>query len=730
MFHRRVMLVLLSQCNAHIFQLALLKRCDPELILDTDLETKLKLNCLMMMYLHDRLLPGLRDQANTYTEFISYYLRVVIEGYTLESICLWNELTAYRTHRNKETYFAATVGENVACEYHLPLELEFYGGQGVHKELCLLNDVENILKQINYCHCIISERFIQAAFSPIDTFLIQTFGRGPIPPFELYDESKPCAVCFEELSVTANQGKSIYRRLADCVCDHLTKKYTVNVAEDDMRKGLPHTPGFSHRTLDALCREVDAPPETPPEQEIVKQVTAETEQLLNRYTIFSNIPPAVYKISELKYWLSSGPEANNTLVDNYEKNILGLREKDRIIRSRERVVERQLFGRIPVHLHTLMEMDEDDVIGQIIVGSPRLPPETQLEALISACYAHHMNVPLFRRLNKSNERNTHALEKILQNVREGKMEDEEIDSGAPDYVADRGAVANDMEALEACVRDETTARKKMYASQLSKKSFICLNRCINTQQEMLHKMISVNLYGESLLDATVKVKNGFLIRRLFLEWVRACEQADDQCGSLTDYDNRQYVRNAILRHQVDTALMPELVNQFFSLINGPMFTNSEHTFAQPPNTPFYFSVENVGLLPHIKEELSKFMLVSGHKEWMRTNYKEFYTFVPGLNLNDAQTQAWVYIRELILALTVFNSIYHCGGVRLHRADKLRVTEEGPVVENGIYLTYERECPLVIILGASEGKIVQSTVVILESDIYTALYSILQRHKTV
>ena len=44
-------------------------------------------------------------------------------------------------------------------------------------------------------------------------------------------------------------------------------------------------------------------------------------------------------------------------------------------------------------------------------------------------------------------------------------------------------------------------------------------------------------------------------------------------------------------------------------------------------------------------------------------------------------------RELVLAVAVFRSVFHCGDVEVLRADRF-------AGRDGLYLTYEASCPLV------------------------------------
>nr|AAU84532.1 UL28 [Fibropapilloma-associated turtle herpesvirus] len=734
----RETVALVSRLNAFLFQLELLKRCDPEAVVVSPLRRSLKLNCLMVAYLRDRLEVHVKEQNRTEADYALYSLGLALTSACREAGRCWQLLEEFERNRDKRAFFRGAMGLDVPCPYHVETELRAYGDVRVTKQLSTVNDAENLLKQVNYIHAVVPEAAAAELFARIDDFFSETLANGPVAAFEAYDESAPCAVCFEELCVTANQGQSVYKRLADRVCDHLATRYQVHVDEDDLLKNLPYAGGHAPQRLNALCEDLrHARHEAQDERQKAENgcgatesaVMDETERLLNSFDVFCNVPPAVYKMSELKFWLLAG-SGDETAIDLYGRRLADLEEKDALLARQEALTSLRLFGVRLTHFHDLFP--PADPMEKVAVGSPRLPPETRMVALINAFYARAADVPLFRRLRETGERNTEALRKVLVQIQSGETAEGESDDGRETAVGESFRSQNeslrDLEELERRVRGETEERKRAYAARLSRRSFLNLSKCVEKQRAFLDKMLSVNVWGQFLLEAAVRTRNGFSRRARFLERVTGFGgEVRDKRHCRTDYDARQFVRNALLRHEVDPALLSELVNRFYELINGPYFTHAYHVFAQPHNTPLYFSVENVGLLPHIKNELASFMLIRNHREWMVSEYKEFYKFPPVCDpektgaLNDLQRLAWRYVRELVLASALFHAAFGRDHVLIKRAD-LSFGKE----EDGLYLTYETECPLVVVLGARDGRLVPGeSLVALETDLYSAFDTVLR-----
>ncbi|AAQ73707.1 ICP18.5 [Psittacid alphaherpesvirus 1] len=816
----RRLLAVAGQLQTLLFQIELLKRCDPEVLVKRALRAKIKHNALMVLYLHSRLAGDLAAQAAHRLTVGIYCLWMWLRRACSEAAALANEIDTYATYRDKDRFFSATMNLSPGgtCRLHSLVGLSLYGRtQDVTRELGLINDAENLLKQINYCHLIVSTESAEAALVGVDEFLTATVGGGMVASPETYDHTQPCCICLDELSVTANQGDTIYKRLGYSVCDHLVKQVKVNVTPDDVLRHMPFLNSVDANTLrgaiDKLrgssggevgggrrlagvvptgCRaevgrseQEDGAPAGDDRADLEHEARA--SRILDSYDVFTEAPGPVYRLSELRYWLASGKAAGAktrgscahathqaTVLQKLDTDLSAMFARAETFERECRSAEREIFGTSFAHFHRHVASKIASVRGvggggealidKLLAGSPATAPEAEIETLISSCYSHHMSLPLFSRLGNPEKADTDALVEILKSYRDqtrpradkagGRAEDgagDCDDEGYPgaadatrrgqrDWIGrvrvDTAAVADEHEdkvkkLLDRAERDLTT-RRKNYAERLSARSFSNLDRCVKNQRAELEKLLRVNVYGAALPAMYVELKNGFLARQAFMkavtsdesQHIRRCRLARED---VEGYEQHQYVRSALMRTSLDPAALPHLASRFYELVSGPMFRRHVERFPQPPNTSLYFTVENVGLLPHLKEELASFTRTYAHAEWMVSEFREFYDFSGISGVSETQRAAYAYIREAVFAAALFESIFQCGRAKLMRADSVEVDAGGPLLTDGIYLTFEERFPLIAIWGVGEDRrLCATSVVVTEKDLYAVLYAVLHK----
>ncbi|AVT50616.1 DNA packaging terminase subunit 2 [Cervid alphaherpesvirus 3] len=765
---RQRLLAILGQVQTYNFQLALLGRCDPAVVrrhLDA-----VKLNALMARWLRRRLGGALRAQARVRLTPLTYALDLALDHAAAESDAL---LAAAAAPGAPAEFFARTMGLGGACRLHRRARLELYGGETVDIEIQFLHDVENFLKQLNFAHLLASADAALAALGDVDAFLRATVAGGGVAPPELHDPAQPCLVCFEELCVTANQGESVGRRLAQCVCDHVTRQLRVRTELGGVAQYLPHLQGVPRERLaaaTAALEALEAPPGggggasaaagAPPGGEgggdgdggSVREAAA---SVLDAHHVFRPAPRWLYAVSELQFWMSSSArgEAAASAVAAFAGNLEALAAREARHGLQVAAAELALFGRAPEHFDRALadRLARLDGVDGLLVGSAAAAPDERLEALIRACYDHHMSASLVRRLTRPDQRNEDALRELLRRAAAGEAgAGEEGDGGGAgageegDGAGGAGAGGEDgpggdaedggpagWAALAARARADAEVRRQRYAERLSKRSMDSLGRCIRDQRRELEKTLRVSVYGDVLLGVYVAVHNGFCARRAFRAALADAGTVVDNRASDATFDAHRFMKEALLRHAVDPATWPALTHQFFDLVNGPLFDGSAHNFAQPPNTALYFSVENVGLLPHLKAELAAFMLAAAGGGWAVSDFQRFFCFASARarGVTAAQRLAWRYIRELVLARAVFASVFHCGRVPLLRADRTAPGPDGrQSCPSGVYLTYEESCPLAAVLNAPRAPetVGADSVVILDRDVFSLLYAVLQR----
>ncbi|QCA42875.1 ORF30 [Human alphaherpesvirus 3] len=753
----RTLLVLLGQVYTYIFQVELLRRCDPRVA--CRFLYRLAANCLTVRYLLKLFLRGFNTQlkfGNTPTVCALHWALCYVKG---EGERLFELLQHFKTRfvygETKDSncikdYFVSAFNLKT-CQYHHELSLTTYGGY-VSSEIQFLHDIENFLKQLNYCYIITSSREALNTLETVTRFMTDTIGSGLIPPVELFDPAHLCAICFEELCITANQGETLHRRLLGCICDHVTKQVRVNVDVDDIIRCLPYipdVPDIKRQSAVEALRTLQTKTVVNPmgaKNDTFDQTYEIASTMLDSYNVFKPAPRCMYAISELKFWLTSNStEGPQRTLDVFVDNLDVLNEHEKHAELTAVTVELALFGKTPIHFDRAFseELGSLDAIDSILVGNRSSSPDSQIEALIKACYAHHLSSPLMRHISNPSHDNEAALRQLLERVGcEDDLTKEASDSATASEcdLNDDSSITfavHGWENLLSKAKIDAAERKRVYLEHLSKRSLTSLGRCIREQRQELEKTLRVNVYGEALLQTFVSMQNGFGARNVFLAKVSQAGCIIDNRIQEAAFDAHRFIRNTLVRHTVDAAMLPALTHKFFELVNGPLFNHDEHRFAQPPNTALFFTVENVGLFPHLKEELAKFMGGVVGSNWLLSPFRGFYCFSGVEGVTFAQRLAWKYIRELVFATTLFTSVFHCGEVRLCRVDRLGKDPRGCTSQpkgigsshgplDGIYLTYEETCPLVAIIQSGETGIDQNTVVIYDSDVFSLLYTLMQR----
>ncbi|QFU14565.1 DNA packaging terminase subunit 2 [Psittacid alphaherpesvirus 5] len=754
--YERNALILIAQLQTLLFQTDLLKRCDPDILIKHDTIRKIKHNALMVMYLYHRFSASLKEQVETRMTFSTYSLWLLLRRSKNDTSLLVNELDRYRQTLDRRVFFEKVMNlDTNTCDLHKRVSLQLYGSDNiVEREMCLLNDIENFLKQIDYCHCIVSTSAALTALRDIDNFLLQTIGTGTVAPPETYDPTQPCATCFEELSMTANCGETIYRRLETKVCDHLVTQVDAHISFDDIRRHLPYLNGIEKSSLTRALTLIDNATSTvTTENAHHNNESSTTQRVLDRYDVFTEAPHQIYHLSELQYWLASGKrgrihkankstavkESNTSILQRFDSDLSKLLEQERHIEHTMRRVERIAFGNEFTHFHRILLTAKDDVAGRLLLGSPSVAPDAAIDTLIGACYTHHMSMGIFKRLQTPDTADEETLTRLLESIREQPSDiASENTNSNQNWLAVRETVNEqsiesdqcDVSEMRRIAERDMETRRDRYAERLSARSFANLDRCVATQRSELEKLMRINVFGDMLPNMYVNTINGFLARKEFL---RACETLASRTltrlspDDMAAYNWHHYVRSAVARHQLDKAILPSLSSKFYSCITGPLFRHHVHNFPQPANTSLYFSVENVGLLPHLKEELANFMHDLSPVSWMISGFRHFYDFVE-TNITETYRTACRYIREAVFATTIFDATFHCGEVQLMRADSIDVDVDGPRVSDGLYLTFDSEQPLIALWGTTEDKrFGPETVAVIEKDLYSALYSILQKH---
>lgn len=650
-------LYLLSRLNELTFSIRILECCDPDVALKS--YTHLMYNYMMLRWLWDKYGKELEIQVYTNITTVSYLLFGTMRACLTDCKFLLSCLQEYNISKNRDEYFMKTLVKP-SCVFHKHATL-LIGNVVLEKEICTLNDVENILKQINFCYSFIETESFTEIFHILDQFMQVSFMRGPVVPCELYEETTPCYVCFEELCLTANQGESIAFRLSKCLCNHITQTVKVNASIGEVCRCFPNLKLSSFH--DAYREDIEA--------------DKDLDSSLNSACVFDEPTDTSFAASEQKFWTSIGTVQKKKQLKH---NLQTLSKTCAAIKKEQNSVELNKFKRISKHFFFEQSNFKDD-IKVLFTGTGIVAPDEQLEAVLETCLLHTVDLD-----------NTGDKQALV------------------DIVEDTAASSNNM-PLEWITTDSnnvTENRQTMFKKKLAMHNFLRLRQCIDDKKHLLEKKLNVNVYGPALSHILVQLAATFQKRNNFIN--KALSVGTWSNFSLNEH---LFIRNAVLSKSITVDDLSDLTNDFFRLLNGPCFSFQYHAFPCSLNTTLYYSVENVGLLPHYRAQLAYYISDVSDKPsaWMTSKFNEFYNFSTCSTVSEVQDKCWQYLREAVLAFYLVSKSFYLGDItHLMRTDG----DDKPV--DGVYLTHSKKIPVVVVFD-------NGNTFILCKDIYIALYEI-------
>lgn len=252
---------------------------------------------------------------------------------------------------------------------------------------------------------------------------------------------------------------------------------------------------------------------------------------------------------------------------------------------------------------------------------------------------------------------------------------------------------------------EVNVRRRAYLRKVSEAGYNKVMRCIKGQEDLITKLVSVNLVGTVCLEALSKLMNGWLRRRRYLVAVEASD-----VGDFLTYDDHLYIVNNLIHRSLPIESLPTLGQQIYRFINGPVFTHHGEFYPLPYNIDMAYACDNANMLPHAKDDLVRCAEGTAHPgEWMVSGYQRFFDFEEAADFNAMQKMYWAHVRELVLSVALYNEVF-AQNLIIHRADD-------PCHENvdGLVLTYNTEWPLFLRCGSETYR---------SRDLYLLLYQYL------
>ncbi|CCE56898.1 M56 protein [Murid betaherpesvirus 1] len=702
--------VVCSKCNECAMDVECLKYCDPNIVsMDS---TAFRRNGVMVIHLYRTLYPALVSQNAVQTSVLTLYMEMLLQGLydTMREIDM--ALTDFGTHRDRQRYYRRVLKLD-SCNRHESITITFAPELALTIDLATLNDVERLLCKINCVYGAVDASQGVAVCRRLLSLLARLCDICPVAGPEIYRETVTCFQCYEELMAVPNQGRSINRRMQGLLCDHITiKKVLVQLdmdaqtVEQDMGDIAIRAP-----SVKGIIRAIKSLASFSPAS---YAYINDAEEALRGYNLFSEIPDRIYSLSDYTYW----SKTSEAIVRHVGITMRQLNVSHSLWKTLRTELSRYHYGEDLEDVFTLGEgrFGGDE---RIYVGSIFAAPGKVVDMITSMSIKSFENNPLFNRLHESNEIYA-KIKSLIEEIRgvgdgpaagaavsraeaasgagAGGEEGAGASAGRGNTGGDEGAgTTTAMSSALECgdpllrvhdVNKEVNVRKRAYLKKVSEMGYNKVMACIRNQEHLVTKLVNVNLVGTVCLEAVSKIMNGFLSRQ---RSITEAETYPDVAESL-GYDEHLYVINNLVHKRLPSELLPQLGQQIYRFINGPMFTHYLDRHPLPYNVNMAYACDNAGILPHVKEDLVR--CADGTvvpSDWMTVGYMGFFRFADIRELNDLQKMVWAHIRELVLSVALYNETF---GKQL----ALWRVEDGDEIGDGIILTYNPESPLILRRG--------------------------------
>ncbi|BAX36887.1 BALF3 protein [human gammaherpesvirus 4] len=576
--------------------------------------------------------------------------------------------------------------------------VEFYGGHKVDVSLCLINDIEILMKRINSVfYCMSHTMGLESLERALD--LLGRFrGVSPIPDPRLYITSVPCWRCVGELMVLPNHGNPSTAEGTHVSCNHLAvpvnPEPVSGLFENEVRQaGLGHL----------LEAEEKARPGGPEEGAVPGPGRPEAEgatRALDTYNVFSTVPPEVAELSELLYWNSGGHAigATGQGEGGGHSRLSALFARERRLALVRRACEEALAGARLTHLFDAVAPGATE---RLFCGGVYSSSGDAVEALKADCAAAFAAHPQYRAiLQKRNELYT-RLNRAMQRLGRGE---EEASRESPEVPRPAGA----REPGPSGALSDALKRKEQYLRQVATEGLAKLQSCLAQQSETLTETLCLRVWGDVVYWELARMRNHFLYRRAFVSgpW------EDRRAGEGAAFENSKYIKTHLFTQTLSSEHLHALTHSLYTFITGPLAEESG-LFPPPSNVALARCCDAAGTLPHQKAFLTSLIWPGIEpSDWIETSFNSFYS-VPGGSLASSQQILCRALREAVLTVSLYNKTWGRSLI-LRRADAVSPGQALP--PDGLYLTYDSDRPL-ILLYKGRGWVFK--------DLYALLYLHLQ-----
>ncbi|AZB49112.1 terminase DNA binding subunit 2 [Vombatid gammaherpesvirus 1] len=673
--------LIFAHINGLAMETSLIQYCDPSSLDITTIGENLNKLTRLSTILH----PLLKKQHLRRTSPLSLELTHLIQNLS----CILEKIySLIEGGKTREQYFTA-LHYNDQCPYHFNDTLEFYGPCHVAISLSLINDVETLLKRLNAVFFCTSLTSTLPLLDAVYGFLGLMRGISPIPYPTTYNPNTPCITCSLEATLIPNQGESMLANLIHCTCGHvctsLQAEPIIGLFENELKQ---------HCSLD--IESIRGPKNVE-----IGYETIDTPEALVHHNIFQKVTPYIIDLSNLIFW-NSGIKNPMSSEEGRLCSHLGqliLRES-RMLELRQLYYQDHQAPPYPIHFFDSLKADP---LESLFSGGIFYSVGDTIDALKKDCSSLFTRHPRYQSLLKQHN----ELYTRLHSALAGDNAETSTLSGPPDNnpIVDqtRDRHLDPIRVNREHILADARMRKESYLKKVSQDGMEKLNRCIEKQAHTLHDSLTLRLWGSTIYTSLSNIMNHFLNRRLLLE-------SSIYTPGQDDFENCKYIKNILFTHHLSREHISDLTLTFYKLITGPLLKNDD-LFPISINNRLAHALDAAGALAHHKIIIKHMIWPNIEpKDWIDLHHNTFYS-ITTTDLSICQREAMTYIRELVLSVALYNTIWK---------KQLKIYTPDTQVQNdttgGIFLTYESSAPLILVCGGTRR---------IFKDIYTMLYSHLQ-----
>lgn len=690
--------VVCSKCNECAMEVECLKYCDPNIVLVDS--ASFRRNALIVIYLYREVYPELCQQNRLRTSMLTLYMEMLLRCLYEDVVNIDEALGEYGERRDRDAYYNRVLRLD-RCNSHDTIEIRFTEKVVLSVSLSTLNDVERLLCKLNCVYGTLNPDRGLEICRRLLSLLGKLCGISPVAAPESYVESGTCLQCYEEQATVPNQGRSITKRLQGLLCDHITvRKFLVQLetdiqtTEQDILETMDRTP--------RICGIISAIKNLSSLSPVSHSYINEAEEALRTYNLFTEIPEQIYSLSDFTYW----SKTSEIIVKHVGVTVHQLNLYHGLCKALRDELSSFLYGENVVDVFEVGEnrLAEDE---RLFVGSVFASPGKVVDLVTSMSIKTFEENPIFNRLHESNESYA-KIRSLIEEIRrpvtrtqvcsgseggEGSgrgLGDAENEARGQEEAEGGAGFAAALERGDPLLKQhdmvkEVNVRKRAYLRKVSEAGYNKVMRCIKSQENLITKLINVNLVGTVCFEALSKLMNGLLLRQRYVDGAGARD-----VGLTLSYDDHLYVVNNLVHRKLPAESLPTLGQQVYWLLNGPLFDHHGDYYPLPHNIDMAYACDNAGMLPHVKDDLVRCAEGTVYpNEWMVTKYKEFFKFTDVDDLNALQKMLWLHVRELVFSVALYNEAFG-KQLTIKRVDDAIETDDGG---DAVVLAYNAEWPL-------------------------------------